>query len=161
MNESSPNEPSRDASANTLAGRDVPVDDSPLPVGPATVSTVAMLWRGPDRLVLRVPFWFMILPVLPLAALFASWFLSDAMPFDATTVAVVLLTFGPGMAGYGWICYRYFLLPRVTFDKQAGLLTLGWRGRRGRRPLSSIIGVQVMITRVRSAASSAPRIRSR
>jgi hypothetical protein len=43
--------------------------------------------------------------------------------------------------------YRQTILPRVTFDRATGLLALGWKGLRGRRPLSSVIGVQVMQTR--------------
>jgi len=48
-----------------------------------------------------------------------------------------------------WFWCRRVILPRVTFDREAGLLTLGWGGLRGRRPLSSVIGVQVMQTQKR------------
>jgi hypothetical protein len=45
--------------------------------------------------------------------------------------------------------FRQMVLPRVTFDRGMGLLTLGWRGLRGQRPLASVIGVQIMQTRKR------------
>ncbi|HVS34842.1 MAG TPA: hypothetical protein VMS17_04615 [Gemmataceae bacterium] len=154
MSESSSNDSPEQARPINPGGRDVPADDPPLPAGPATVPMLASLRRGPDRLVLRAPFWPMIPAVLGIGSLSAYWFLSGAMPFNPTAVTFVLLFFGPGWACCGWICYRC-LVRRVTFDTKAGLLTLGWRGRRGRRPLSSIIGVQAMMTRVRSGGSIA------
>jgi hypothetical protein len=57
------------------------------------------------------------------------------------------------VALFAWFWYRKVLLPRVTFDKEAGELALGWRGKRGRRRLSSVLGVQVMQTRKQFSGS--------
>ena len=61
---------------------------------------------------------------------------------DPVVLAFILVpTTLLGTLVWAWIWFRQIILPRVTFDQEAGLLTLGWKGLRGRRPLSSVIGV--------------------
>jgi hypothetical protein len=155
MSESSANEP-QGYGRHDPAGRAVPADDSPVPAGPATVALGARPWQGPDRLVLRFPVGCSAIPLLIIPGLIAAsvlrldrlfwggwgggWGPVHPMAYGVVLVPVALMA---------WFWCRQTLLPRITFDQEAGLLTLGWRGLRGRRPLSSIIGVQVMQTRKR------------
>jgi hypothetical protein len=148
MNESSANEPSGRGQHSDLAGRDVTAEDSPVPAGPATVPLGAKPWQGPDRLVLRAPsgciglglLFLIIVPILIAAAVLAL----DERPVHPMAFAIFVVSW---TLIWVWILYRQTILPRLTFDGEAGLLTLGWKGLRGRRPLSSVIGVQVMQTR--------------
>ena len=68
-------------------------------------------------------------------------------PVHLTALAVALIPAALFPALMAWFWFRQSILPRVTFDREAGLMRMGWKGLRGRRPLSSIIGVQVMQTR--------------
>ena len=136
-----------DSSANDPAGRDVPAEDSPVPAGPATLPINAKPWPEPNRLVLRASF-----PECALSCLIGFFLMSAAILIptylwgsgkETMVAAIGLLVVALIMA---WTWYRQAVLPRVTFDREAGLLTLGWRNRGGQRPLSSIVGVQVMQT---------------
>jgi hypothetical protein len=133
---------------------DVPADDSPVPAGPATLPIGARPLQAGDRLVLRVPIAcglsVLIFPAMVVAvaaiAIFYVELQGRAQPQD---VAFVLLVPAVGMVVACWFACRRYVLPRVTFDKTSEMLTLGWKGLRGRRSLSSILGVQVMQTRKR------------
>lgn len=138
------------------AWRDVPAEDSPVPAGPATLPPLPLGVRsepGPDRLVLRptygvmgsaaIGFSVVAFLLVPVVLLFVAVFLGNWAE-QATIAALVVLAYAVFAA---WHWYHRILLPRVAFDREAGTLTLGWRGRRGQRPLSSVIGVQVMQTR--------------
>jgi len=147
MNESSADEPSRHERHSDLAGRDVPAEDSPVPAGPATLPHGARPWHEPDRLVLRpyVSFGCALLFMIVATGLAVAWiFLVAERPVVPLVLACVLV---PWFLICAWFLYRQTILPRLTFDREAGLLMLGWKGLRGRRPLSSVIGVQVMQTR--------------
>jgi hypothetical protein len=150
MSESSADEPVAKGKQIDPGGHPVPADDSPVPAGPATVSW-ARPWQEPNRLVLRAPHGCAAVPLLLggggafLVALSVFWpFRPGWGPADTIAIAFAFLV---PAALAGWFWFRQVVLPRVTFDREAQLLIMGWRGRRGRRPLSSIIGVQVMETR--------------
>jgi hypothetical protein len=156
MSESSANEPLQDRSQTDPAEREVPVEDSPVPTGPATLPMGAHPWQGPDRLVLRAPFWrcastflgFLLAAgtVAGIILVVVDWRQGLLMPL------VFGLLFGlPIVLSGRALFYRQLLLPQVTFDKEAGVLTLGWKGLRGQRPLASVLGVQVMQTRMQFA----------
>lgn len=147
MSESSADEPLVHDSPIDPAGLNVPADDSPVPAGPATLPMGARPWPGPNCLVLRATHW---LTCFALGGFFlfpTVFFLVAVFTGDRkwmTTAAALAFLVCIGMA---LVWYRQILLPRVTFDKEAGLLLLGWGGRRGRQPLASVIGLQVMQTR--------------
>jgi hypothetical protein len=131
--------------------RDVPADVSPAPTGPATVPTNARPRQETDRLVLRVA-WARALPVV-IAAMIALGI--GMLPIvlvlgqgnmQRRQLAFLLLTSVFFLAWVCWYVSRRVVLPRVAFDKRTEMLILGWRGVRGRRPLSSVLGVQVMQT---------------
>ena len=144
MGESTADEP-LGRNGPTDSSRVVLAEDSPVPAGPATVPMGSRSAAGPDRIVLRFPPGCALL-----TALFPMVFTSVLMVVNILTgfwqpeVGFVLLALGLIVA---WIWYRKGLLPRTTFDKEASLLLLGWRGKRGTRPLSSVIGIQIMLTR--------------
>jgi hypothetical protein len=147
MSEPSADEPFEYQSPTDSAGHDVPAEDSPVPAGPATLPMFVQPWQEANVLVLRSSFgavwpvvtgFFLFSAVSMLVAVFMLDWIGQA------TIALVVAVSALGLA---WYWYRHILLPRVTFDKEAGQLILGWRGRRGRRPLSSVIGVQVIQTR--------------
>jgi hypothetical protein len=152
MNESSANEPSRHGTPSDLAGREVPVEDSPVPAGPATVPVGARPWQGPGRLVLHgaphaslvfrgaLGAGFLVVLICAVPQLLAG-----VPPLEIAFVLVPPTLIGTLILA--WVWYRQAILARVTFDREAGLLMLGWKGLRGRRPLSSVIGIQVMQTR--------------
>jgi hypothetical protein len=122
----------------------VPADDLPVPAGPATVPHDARPRQGPGRLVLCHPF------LIPISAAFVTGGMTGilAMHFFVGVGPVAWLFIGLFMIVTAWNgLYRPYLLPRITFDRESGLLKLGWLGLRGRRPLSSVIGIQVMPTR--------------
>ncbi|HVS37740.1 MAG TPA: hypothetical protein VMS17_19415 [Gemmataceae bacterium] len=158
MSESSADEPPGQGKYTDPAGRDVPAEDSPVPAGPATLPMGMMGVRpipAPDCLVLRSTLGRAPLIGIVIGAGFgtlmlAVYFLLMILLMRGRAAVVLLLALALVLLSVGWMAwhwYRRTILPRVTFDKEAGLLTLGWRGRRGRRPLSSVIGVQVMQTR--------------
>jgi hypothetical protein len=147
MSELSTNEPPEQRRDVNLQARTVPADDSPVPAGPATISIGARPFREPGRLVL-LPFWSFrrsLILLIIVTGLGVVWALliGDALA-QPLVLAIVLV---PWTLIWAWVLYSHHILPRVTFDQEAGLLILGWKGIRGRRPLSSVIGVQVMETR--------------
>ncbi|HVS39639.1 MAG TPA: hypothetical protein VMS17_29045 [Gemmataceae bacterium] len=134
-------------------GRDVPADDSPVPAGPATVPGRPRLLQRPDHLILRMALGGPMLAVLIMAAVCALVVVAGAVICFVAALrgdfALVLVCL-PTLVLPGVICWfwgRTILLPRVRFDKAMQTLTLGWWGLRGRRPLASVLGVQVMQTR--------------
>jgi hypothetical protein len=160
MSQPSAGEPLAQGGGTNPAGRDVPADEAP--AGPATLPYgVVRPWSGPDRLVLLTPTWlrilgFVLLPCLLLvpsvilvfvvgveARISAGWPLARKWAFGTALVLFGTLT----TLWMAWVWYRQFILPRVTFDKEKGVVALGWRTRRGRRPLSSVVGVQVLSVR--------------
>jgi hypothetical protein len=150
MSESSPDEPRQQWPPIEPSRREVPADDSPVPAGPATLPFGVRPSQGPDRLVLHPLIGFGVTLLIQIVALVAVLGIVVSQGLLANW-AIAPTRFGfflllSALAG-GWFFYRQTILPRVTFDKEAHLLTLGWRGLRGQRPLSSVIGVQVMQTR--------------
>jgi hypothetical protein len=152
MNESPANEPSKHEEHSDRAGHDVPVEDSPVPAGPATVPGGARPWQGPGRLVLHgAPYASLVFRgalgagLLVVLICAATGLLAGGPPLEIAFVLVPPTLIGTLILA--WVWFRQAILARVTFDQAAGLLVLGWKGLRGRRPLSSVIGVQVMQTR--------------
>ena len=149
MSESFANDPQGYGRTTEPGGGVVPADDSPVPAGPATLPMGARPSPGPYRLVLRAPYWVSSIPAVIVVAVVTVAVLAIDLPFQgggARHLAGLVAVLVP-LAVISWFWYRKLLLPRVTFDQEAGLLTMGWKGLRGRRPLSSVIGVQVMQTR--------------
>jgi hypothetical protein len=144
MGNSSPGDIREAPDSSSPAPSIVAVEESPVPAGPATLSMGARASIVEDRLVLRPPHpWaFPLFALLMLASiyLFMVRAFSDWFHTGCTTVCII------GGLGIIRLWFRQAVLSRVTFDKQAGLLLLGWKGRRGRRPLSAVIGVHVMKT---------------
>jgi hypothetical protein len=143
-------EPLEPGTPSDPAGPDVPAEDSPVPAGPATVPSWGVRpWQGPDRLVLRVPLYhYLIFPaVFFLFVLIygGARLLAGERP-AALALDPLVHMFVVATLFSLWV-FPKVVLPRVTFDKAEGLLTLGWKGRRGRRPLASVVGVQVKQTR--------------
>jgi hypothetical protein len=132
-------------------GGAVPADDSPVPAGPATLPMGSRAYPGPHRLVLRAASWVSVFPAALAATVVVVVVLALERPLRGggpAQLAGLTAVLAP-VALIAWFWYRKVLLPRVTFDREAGELVLGWRGRRGRRPLSSVLGVQVMKTQKR------------
>jgi hypothetical protein len=136
---------------NEPEGRPVPAESSPVPAGPASLPWAVVVTRPtPDRLVLRPPRWAFTAVLVPFLFVGAMGRLDRLLWGDWRQVepawigTAVLLVLG-GLV----FNYLQVILPRVTFDREAGQLLLGLHGRRGRRDLSSVIGVQVLQTRKR------------
>jgi hypothetical protein len=152
MSETFANEPPNFGKPIELGGRAVPADDLPVPEGPATLPMWARPRQGPYRLELRNPYWWLspfpfwlLAGVAVTASAFKQGWPLQAGAGAAQAAAILVVLFPVGLLSVFW--YRKVLLPRVAFDQEAGQLVLGWRGLRGRRPLSSVLGVQVMETR--------------
>jgi hypothetical protein len=131
----------------------VPADESPVPAGPATLPMGSRLVPSqPYRLVFRVPAWMSVAPVIMAAAIMAVVGLAIDWPRRGGAgagLAAPLVAIVAPVALCSVVWYRKVFLPGVTFDHEARELVLGRGGRKGRRALSSVIGVQVMETRKR------------
>jgi hypothetical protein len=145
MSEPPANEPPDHWKHINVRGGDVPVENSPVPAGPATVPMGVRAYPGPDRLVLRCPYW-IIAPFLGMMGV-AALVLVFVWGLNLFPVTPLVFALGFALLVIVGLFLRQTVLPRVTFDRETGLMTMGWNGWRGRRPLSSIIGVQVMQTR--------------
>ena len=123
----------------------VPADALPVPAGPATVPHGARPSQEPNRLVLRTLFRFryMVLFLIVMTGIVVGILRFRNNPVPPQFLAMIAVPWL--LISTGFLFYQT-VLPRVTFDREAGLLLLGWRGLRGKRPLSSVIGVQVMQT---------------
>ena len=125
---------------------------SPLPTGKASIRGPAcIVSKGDDVLVLRPRSrftWVWLVPALITIGLdiYVVWLVCRGpagwagLRQSAALVIIVLLGALSQLSAF----FKPLLLHRDRFDRQAGLLTLGWFGRKGTHPLAKVLAVQLV-----------------